>query len=401
MVRLSSVLRLLGIGSLQSHAGQVARRLELALLAVSAILGVTLGGPEISHAYTPCTSVSISSDAKSSTLSIGTVVHFTAGATGCPTPIYQWFVGTIQNGQTNWQITQLYGPTNDYTWNTTGEQPGSYIVGVWAENQGGPGGSWDVNTGSPQFALKSTLSACITNPQVCEQAPPQTPPPSVLLLQPTKTLTSELVYAGWNSTWCGGGPFTSSFNPPADQIAVGYTHSDTTGGLCSDLSDDIARGGVGFDMGQVSAFEQAHGVKTATLQFAATGSNLVDACIPNDPASPACVYSCIGQIVSSGDPAWQSLSVGPNQVASQGGGYEISEPEGIDLLSDGGLNVPSIENPGGWQARVDVTAAVKLGYVNPALHFVFEGNDETVNNSDGHACEVTLGSLTLTLTPEH
>jgi hypothetical protein len=372
------------------------RRGGLVALAIGGVLAGSLVAPQVTRANTPCTNVTVSSDAVSSTLSIGTVVHFTAHATCPATPVYQWFVGAVRgNGQPMWHAVQPYSTTNTYTWNTTGEQPGSYFVSVWAENQGGPAGSFDVNANPPEFTLKAFLSACITNPQVCEQAPTLTPSP--LVLQPTKVLSTTVEYMGWNSTFCSG-PFASAGgSAPNGQISVGFSHSGDGGWPCDYLFDYISRGGVGFDIGKVIAYIQAHGAQSVTLGFTAEDNG--DSGLPIN-------LSCIGQIVSAGD-AWESLSTGPWTILGSGGGWQLDAQNGIDLVPDSGSQVqfgflgPQANSP--VQVAVDVSGPVELAAVfnGQHQHFVFVGNDESHNNSGGNSCELTLDGFSLTITPNH
>lgn len=236
---------------------------------------------------------------------------------------------------------------------------------------------------------------CITNP-ACIQ--PQ--PPAPLVLQATRTLTSEIFYQGWNSTWCAGPLATPpGFSLPAGEIEAGFSDwsdnsfspVDLVDPCKSFLMNDIFRGGVGFDMvNQVIPYIQQHGVTSATLQFSAVDGS------PNPP-----VLGCVSHILATDDASWESWGPGPDRLVSHGDGYQIDAPDGIDWLPDTG---PDVLSGNLSSTSVDVTAFVALaGIYNGAdQHFVFVGRDEGLNNSsDDATCEIMLGNFSLTITPDH
>jgi uncharacterized protein YkwD len=100
----------------------------------------------LTGATTPCTSVSVTSS-PSGTATIGTTVTFTAGASGCPNPTYQFWV--LAPGATSWTLAQAYSTSATLTWSTTGKTAGTYHVSVWvrdassAGTSGNSSGSWD------------------------------------------------------------------------------------------------------------------------------------------------------------------------------------------------------------------------------------------------------------------
>src|SRR5205814_9548868 len=61
----------------------------------------------------PCASVTESA-APVSPQRAGTGVTFTAGAAGCPHPLYQFWV--LAPGSTTWQVGQAYSPSATFTW---------------------------------------------------------------------------------------------------------------------------------------------------------------------------------------------------------------------------------------------------------------------------------------------
>lgn len=78
----------------------------------------------------PCTATSaIPSPVTSAT--VGTPVTVTGAATGCPTPLYQFWLlppGGI------WTVVQPYSTSATFTWSTTSRPPGTYRFSVWARD---------------------------------------------------------------------------------------------------------------------------------------------------------------------------------------------------------------------------------------------------------------------------
>jgi hypothetical protein len=69
----------------------------------------------------------------------GTSITFTAGATGCPHPLYQFWV--LAPGSHTWQVVQAYSSTATFTWSTTGLAAGTYTYTVWARDASSTGTS--------------------------------------------------------------------------------------------------------------------------------------------------------------------------------------------------------------------------------------------------------------------
>jgi hypothetical protein len=98
---------------------------------------------------TGCTSAALSSDV-SSPQTVGTKVTFTATSTGCPTPIYEFW---LQYPDGTWHLMQTFAPGGaTWQWSTTGLAPGVYHVHVWANNQGADASTFET-FGSATFTL--------------------------------------------------------------------------------------------------------------------------------------------------------------------------------------------------------------------------------------------------------
>ena len=75
----------------------------------------------------------------SGTSTVGSKVTFTAGSMDCPTPVYEFWL-RYPNG--SWHLMRGFG-AGTWTWNTAGFPKGSYVIHVWANNQGADTTTWD------------------------------------------------------------------------------------------------------------------------------------------------------------------------------------------------------------------------------------------------------------------
>jgi len=87
----------------------------------------------IPYSLTPvtCASVTETASPPNSSLS-GTQVAFTATASGCPNPVYEFWARW--QGYSTWQMLQGYSTSNVYNWNSTGAAPGTEYIGVWVKD---------------------------------------------------------------------------------------------------------------------------------------------------------------------------------------------------------------------------------------------------------------------------
>jgi hypothetical protein len=79
-----------------------------------------------------------------------------AHTSGCPSPVYRWWIGTVSSSNSKdiaWLEGAPYSASDTYTWDTTGLAPGTYLVSFWAENAGESGDSSDV-AGGAQFTVQ-------------------------------------------------------------------------------------------------------------------------------------------------------------------------------------------------------------------------------------------------------
>ena len=92
----------------------------------------------------------------------GTSVDFMAEESGCPNPLYEFWIWSP--GASSWTLVQPYSTSSTYLWKTAGLLPGVYQVAVWARDASSSGtfsnsyGRYDGNT-AMQFTL---LPGCST-----------------------------------------------------------------------------------------------------------------------------------------------------------------------------------------------------------------------------------------------
>jgi spore germination protein YaaH len=84
---------------------------------------------------TSCTAVSLSASPAAAAM-VGTTISFTAMASGCPNPLYQFWVLNPASGK--WLLAHGSGPST-YSWNTTGNAAGTYRFSVLARDAASAG----------------------------------------------------------------------------------------------------------------------------------------------------------------------------------------------------------------------------------------------------------------------
>ena len=76
---------------------------------------------------TSCTGVSLSASPAAAAM-VGTTFSFAATASGCPNPLYQFWI--LNPASNKWLLAQSSGPSATYSWNTTGNAAGTYRFSV-------------------------------------------------------------------------------------------------------------------------------------------------------------------------------------------------------------------------------------------------------------------------------
>jgi hypothetical protein len=78
----------------------------------------------------PCTSVTASA-APASPSSVSATVTITGSASGCPKPLYEFWI--LVPGSITYQLVQAYSTSSTFIWDN-GDPPGTYHVSVWARD---------------------------------------------------------------------------------------------------------------------------------------------------------------------------------------------------------------------------------------------------------------------------
>src|SRR5207245_458160 len=124
----------------------------------------------------PCLSVT-ASNAPSSPQAQGTSITFTGSASGCPNPLYQFWI--LTPGSNTWTIAKAYSTTTTFNWNTTGKAAGTYRFSVWARDSGSAGTSCNSlgcnDAFVPGFGYTLTSTPCTG---LTASATPASPQPS-------------------------------------------------------------------------------------------------------------------------------------------------------------------------------------------------------------------------------
>jgi spore germination protein YaaH len=92
------------------------------------------GAPELWSAlrthFAACTGAT-AAPSLASPQAVGAQVQIPAAATGCASPLYQYWI--LPPGG-SWSMAQAYSPSTTFNWTTSGLAPGSYRVSVWARD---------------------------------------------------------------------------------------------------------------------------------------------------------------------------------------------------------------------------------------------------------------------------
>jgi hypothetical protein len=132
-----------------------------------------------------CTAVTWNAPNPASPQKPGTAVTFSATATGCPNPQYEFWV---QAPGGPWTILQSFGSASSATWGTTGLGTGTYSFDAWVKQSGSGTSTFEAHLSpNPTYTLQ-TGSPCTS----VTWNPPSPPSPQ----QPGTTVTFGAVAGG-------------------------------------------------------------------------------------------------------------------------------------------------------------------------------------------------------------
>jgi len=116
---------------------------------------------------TPCTGVTWNAPSPASPQAPGTQVTLSAAATGCPNPVYQFWVQTPSG---SWSVIQAYSSASTASWNTTGLPAGTYSLDVWVRQSG--------SAADFEAEIKPYLTYTVRLPDTCTAVTWNTPDPA-------------------------------------------------------------------------------------------------------------------------------------------------------------------------------------------------------------------------------
>jgi len=100
----------------------------------------------------PCTAVAWNPPSPASPHPPRASVTVSATASGCPDPLYEFW---IQAPGGSWTVLQAYGATSSVTWNTTGLASATYYFDAWVK-QSGSSASWEAHLApNPTYILQT------------------------------------------------------------------------------------------------------------------------------------------------------------------------------------------------------------------------------------------------------
>jgi hypothetical protein len=149
-----------------------------------------------------CNSVTWNAPSPAAPQAPGTQVTLKATASGCPNPVYQFWV---QPPGGTWAILQPYSSASTVTWNTTGLAVGTYLFDAWAR-QSGSSASYETHLSpNPSYTLQTATACSSVTWNAPSPASPQTPGAQVTL-SATASGCPNPVYQFWIQT--PGNPWT-------------------------------------------------------------------------------------------------------------------------------------------------------------------------------------------------
>jgi hypothetical protein len=157
---------------------------------------------------TPCQSVTASAVPPAPSHE-GTAVTITGNASGCPNPLYEFWL--LAPGSMNWQLAQPYSTNPALRWSTA-DPPGQYRFSVWAHDSSSPGtsanvlGRWDAYTALQYTLTQLPFTPCASTTVLSLQPPSMAPSGTTVAMTFGAFNCSNPLYELWmqppaSSTW--------------------------------------------------------------------------------------------------------------------------------------------------------------------------------------------------------
>ena len=258
-------------------------------------------------ASTPCSSVSESANPASPQQS-GTSVTFTASANGCTTPTFKFW---LQAPGGAWTVVQDFSTANTWTWNTTGLAAGTYLLDVYARQNGSSVAYETHISPNPSYVLQAATTPCTSVTATASPASPQAPGASV-----TFTATS---------TGCPKPSYQFWLQPPNGSWGVTQPYStnnawtwNTTGAAAGTYTIDV----YALDASSTAAYD-AHLTPTLTYTLQAPSNactSVSESASPASPQAPGVVVTFKATSTGCPSPTYQFWLQAP------GGAWTITQP---------------------------------------------------------------------------
>lgn len=275
---------------------------------------------KIARMTSGCLSASVSSQP---TVQRGETVLFTASATDCGNPLYEFW---LRNPNGAWALKQAFSPTNTWTWDTLGYSYGTssqlYPVTVWVTDAGDAQTTWDTYAQGGSTLLKPVSCA-----QGVVGGAPGSPVPAGTQINLTASVgpqCSTPVYEYW--TQAPGGGWTI-VRPYSTDPAFGWNTAGLVPGVYH-LSVWMEQRG-----GSTSTYE-TYAAATVTLTGCATAGVTPSVTSPQTVGTAVTLNAVGGGCLS---PLFQFWLQAP------GGSYQIVQP----YSSNGTFNWATAANPAG------------------------------------------------------
>jgi len=186
--------------SVTTAAGATPGSYSLTLTGTSGSLTHTAGATLAVTAPPPCASVSLSP--ASPTQPAGSTVSFSASASGCPNPQYEYWVQYLDK---SWNMLRAFSSDPTWSFNSAGRAPGVYSVQVWANQAGDPTTTWEASGSSTV-----TLTGCTSAALAASPGSPQ-PPGAKVTFTASSSGCPNPVYEFWLQNPTGAWTMTQAF----------------------------------------------------------------------------------------------------------------------------------------------------------------------------------------------
>ncbi len=228
----------------------------------------------------------------------GAQVQFAATSTGCPNPLYQFWI--MAPGSSTWTVVQAYSSSATLAWNTSGKLAGTYRFSVWVRDSSSPGA---INTSLGNFDAFAAINYTLTSTP-CTSVTGSASPPSPSLPGTAVTFTGSAagcpnpLYQFWfmapgSSTWAVAQAYSSSATfawNTTGRAAGTYRFSVW-------VRDSSSAGAIDTSLGRLDAFVGiAYALSARCISVSASAA-------PPSPSTPGAQVTFTGAATSTSCPS--------------------------------------------------------------------------------------------------